>query len=216
MFNAVVGIYFDAACKQPYQRATATITGSATGLTVVETVAYTGLRGQALGTLSLHAEQTRPATGETALTGIGTFKPANAGFPSVSLGITYHLASTVAKCQSGVAQTFPALRLSLASLTPLTVTPKKLPTGGSSVTFTGAAAMLRTGPAGSLSIVQNLADRARHRRRRHCLRHHQHHRRCRLVWPVSPGTHQLEDHRYRAQSQLHPQRHRKQSRLYSR
>lgn len=146
--DAEVGIYFDKACTQPYIDAKAKITSSNTAYLISETAAYTGVKGQALGSMALSEKATIGKAGEVVI-GLGTFTP-SASAPVVSLGLTCTLPSsgTLVSCQGGIAQAFPTLNASLASVTPL-----KLTMGtGSGVTLKGIKSDRETGALGSLAI----------------------------------------------------------------
>ncbi len=153
-------IYYDNACTRQYLRTVAVVTGSSTGSSTVETVTATGPTGAALGTLSLN--ETLTAGGKfDQVTQTGTFTPAS-GAPVASLGRTCKIpvlptgATAKAPCELGIAQDFPSLGLSLASVTPLTLTigtAAPLP-----VTLSGKGATLETGALGALSIIAPTAD----------------------------------------------------------
>lgn len=143
--NAQVDVYFDSKCQKPYVEAAVVATMMATGITATETATYLGLKGQLLGTLTL----TESLHGTKVVLGVGKFAPAN-GSQTVDLGLTCSfLTSKTASCEGGIAQTFPKLGASLASVTPLTLTLGK----GHSVTFSGSTPAIETGVPGALSIT---------------------------------------------------------------
>jgi hypothetical protein len=146
-----VTVYFDNACKTPYIEAAATVTTAGNVYSVSETATYLGLHGQTLGSLSL-SETATLGTSAIDVIGIGTFAPAS-GAPSVDLGLACALDSTGSngKCQGGIAQDFPKLKLSLASVTPLTLTTNSTT---HKVSFAGKKSDMATGAPGSLSIQE--------------------------------------------------------------
>jgi hypothetical protein len=153
--DADVTVFYDAACATPYIQAKAVFTkGGASTTDIAETATYLGLKGQTLGAMALNESATF-AKSYVAVIGLGQFTPSN-GAPVVDLGLECTLSSTVAKahCQGGIAQPFPKLNLSLASVTPLTL--KLTSVGGAKkVTFSGAKPNRETGTLGSLSIIES-------------------------------------------------------------
>ncbi len=100
------------------------------------------------------------------LSGIGKFEPA-AGGPVAHLGLACTLPVDIIDvvagsdgvtvppfpCEGGIAQNFPALHASLASLTPLTLTVTSAGDHIYGVAFAGKNSRMMTGPAGSLNIT---------------------------------------------------------------
>jgi hypothetical protein len=160
IIDSTVDIYFDTACQHPYIEAVATVTGSADVASVTETATYLGLQGQTLGSLSLSESATDSTKKKSlVLIGLGHFTPQN-GAPVVDLGLTCTFRDSKAMtvpCEGGVAQDFPALNLSLASVTPLVLTGTK--TGKvTSINFAGKTSDMQTDAAGSLSITTPTAS----------------------------------------------------------
>jgi len=149
--DAKVTVYFDTKCKVPYIDAVAKVTTSLAGYSVTETASYLDSNGHALGTLTLSETATGTKT-DLVLIGLGKFALAS-GAQIVDLGLTCTIPTVVGSksinCEGGVAQDFPKLKLSLASVTPLTLTAKT----GNSVGFVGTASDMQTGAPGSLSIT---------------------------------------------------------------
>ena len=138
--------YFDTACQTPYIDEKAALSEAKSTIDISATETFTGLQGQSLGSMSL-SESARLGS-KIVLIGLGKFTPAN-GAPAVSLGLTCTI-TAVYKCEGGIAQSFPNLNESLASVTPLTLT---FSSGNDpSVTFKGADPNRQTGPLGALSI----------------------------------------------------------------
>ncbi len=158
VIESTVDVYYDSACTIPYVHALSTLTSTSAGtggsFAITETAHYTGLAGAKLGSLTLNETVTITSTTEQ-LTGLGTFAPVG-GAQKVDLGLacTIPVNSTgktvTFPCQGGFAQDFPKLSLSLASVTPLTLTANlKAPYA---VSFVGASADLQTGAPGALGI----------------------------------------------------------------
>jgi hypothetical protein len=164
--DATAAIYYDDACKTPYIQAMAQVTdqkvkgGSA--IVITETATYDGPSGTPLGGLTLNESATsNNADTKLVLIGLGQFAPAN-GAPSVDLGLTCTIPSSagnteVLPCQGGIAQNFPSLNVSLASVTPLTLT---VDTSGKTepVNFAGRNSDRQTGALGALSITEASKD----------------------------------------------------------
>ncbi|MGP8161911.1 MAG: hypothetical protein ACLQGJ_11960 [Candidatus Dormibacteria bacterium] len=162
--TADVDVYYDASCSQPYIVAAATLTGATGSITVKETATYYGPSDATLGVLSLAESMVVAGTSEeissVTVDGTGTFTP-QGGEPVVSLGLECEIPAGSSQpppfgCSGAIEQPFPQLGLSLASLTPLTITltPLAGSTGSSyGVAFAGTQSTLETGPAGSLSIT---------------------------------------------------------------
>jgi hypothetical protein len=149
--DADVTVFFDRTCSVPYIEAQAKITSTNKGYLVAGSAAYLGLKGQSLGTLTLTESATQGAA-STVLIGLGQFTPLG-GAPTVDLGLECTLPNSLTggHCEGGIAQPFPTLNLSLASVTPLTLTFTK--TGSvEKVTFSGSGSNRQTGAMGSLSI----------------------------------------------------------------
>jgi hypothetical protein len=142
-------IYYDGACAVPYLVARATVVTTDLGATASASVAYSGLNGVALGTLTTSANASLAGSGIN-LEGTGTF--ARAGSSPASLGLACQSASdTQLNCQGGVAQDFTELGRSVGSITPLQLT-----TNGdlsSPITFQGSGNSTAVSSLGALSIV---------------------------------------------------------------
>lgn len=154
-YKAVVGVYFDKACKKPYVIATATVASTASAFNVSETAAYTQESGTVLGTLTLNESAFASAGAISGVSGLGRFVPANGAVP-VDLGLECKLPGKNPPppfpCSGGIAQDFPKLSMALASVTPLRLTLKKSGSGYS-VSFAGTRSKMVTGALGALSIT---------------------------------------------------------------
>ena len=160
-----VDVYYDGSCAQPYIEAAATLTaGTATStISITESATYLGPAENTLGVLSLSESVvfagTADAISGVTVDGTGTFTPKD-GAPPVSLGLECAMpgSSTPAPfgCSGAVAQPFPALGISLATVAPLTISLTAVPGGGEddySVAFSGTQSTSESGAAGALSIT---------------------------------------------------------------
>jgi hypothetical protein len=159
-----VDVYYDASCAQPYIEAVATLTPGTGTISITETATYLGPGDAPLGALGLSESVTfAEASGEISsetVDGTGTFT-AHDGAPVVSLGLECEIPSSSQTpppfgCSGAVAQPFPALGLSLASVAPLTITLTPISGGGDddySVAFTGTQSTSEKGALGALSIT---------------------------------------------------------------
>jgi hypothetical protein len=148
--------YFDAACKKPYFEADIKVKVNVTSATLsfTETGTYFRPNGKVLGKLT-SSNRFSAGTALDTIVSLGKFAPvggqavADLGF---ICGIPASGTSLSINCQSGVAQTFKSLKLSIASLVPFTLTAASNATAPK-VTFKGTASDVRTGPEGSLTIT---------------------------------------------------------------
>lgn len=142
-------IYYDGSCAIPYLAAHATVVTTDSGATATASVAYSGMTGEALGTLTTSANAALAGSGIN-LEGTGTFT--RPGTSPASLGLACQSTSdTQLNCQGGVAQDFTALGHSVGSITPLQLT-----TNGdlsSPITFQGSGNSTAVAATGALSIV---------------------------------------------------------------
>jgi hypothetical protein len=142
-------VYYDAGCSMPYLVATATVNTTGSGATAQATVAYTGVDGAQLGSLTTSANASFDG-GQIHLEGTGTFT--RAGAPPASLGLACQSVShTLLNCQGGVAQDFAGLKQAVGSITPLQLT-----VGGDvsdPITFQGSGNSTAVAALGSLSIA---------------------------------------------------------------
>ena len=142
-------IYYDGACAVPYLAAHATVITTDSGATASASVAYSGMSGKALGTLTTSAVAALAGSGIN-LEGTGTFTRPGSG--PASLGLACQSTSdTQLNCQGGVAQDFAGLGHSVGSITPLQLT-----TNGdlsSPITFQGSGNSTAVASLGALSIV---------------------------------------------------------------
>lgn len=148
-----LGISYDGGCAQPYMTSDATVTESGDTFAARASVAYTGVDGSALGTMTTDANAAYDESG-IRLEGLGTFVPA-AGGVTVSLGLACQSQGAADDapwtCSGGIAQDFPSLGVSLGSITPLTLhlqSDVALP-----ITFEGSGSTTDTGTPGELTIV---------------------------------------------------------------
>lgn len=142
-------VYYDAGCSTPYLVATATVNSTGSVATAQATVAYTGVDGAQLGSLSTTANASFDGS-QIHLDGTGTFT--RAGAPPASLGLACQSVSdTLLNCQGGVAQDFAVLNQAVGSITPLQLT-----VGGDvsdPITFQGSGNSTAVAGLGSLSIA---------------------------------------------------------------
>ncbi len=147
-----VTIYYDNYCTKTYMMAKVTSaknTGGETGV-LSETVAYYGLGGTTLGTMTLN-ETLSEANDDVQVDGLGLFTPAGSQTP-VQLGLSCDVSlsgSSSIPCTGAVLQNFPALNLAIGSVTSTTLNGAM---SGGSLTFTGSGSIL-TGPIGSLTLT---------------------------------------------------------------
>jgi hypothetical protein len=158
--KALVGVYFDEQCKKPYVMANTTLTGSESAINATETATYTNPDGHILGTLGLSETAVLDNFALTGVIGTGTFTPANGAVP-VSLGLECQFPPKPGKteekvpCEGGIAQDFPALKLSAGSVTPLNlVIPVDKKGNPKSVSFSGSVSKIATGELGGMSIYE--------------------------------------------------------------
>jgi hypothetical protein len=143
-------VYYDASCGAPYTTASATVDAADTDSATAK-VDYLGKDGKPLGTLTTQAHAD---TNSLNLEGLGTFTPADTSVAPASLGLACHLedgSEDVLDCQGGITQNLPSLKLSVGSITPLTLSLGSELTDP--ITFTGSGNSTATGALGALSIV---------------------------------------------------------------
>jgi len=164
--TAEVDLYYDGSCAQPYIEAAATLTtASATGtISISESATYLGPAGATLGVLALSESvvfaEASGGTSSDTVDGTGTFTPQD-GAPPVSLGLECEIPAGSSTpppfvCSGAVAQPFPALGLSLATVAPLTISLTPISGGGDdddSVVFSGTQSTSESGATGALSIT---------------------------------------------------------------
>jgi hypothetical protein len=154
---ADIDVFYGSTCTRPYIKATASLTAAGGSRNITETGIYVDVSGAPLGTLRLNEVAAEAASGID-VHGTGTFSPHD-GAPVVSLGLTCKIPDINPTppfvCSGGIAQSFPALGLSLASVTPLTLKVTSLPSASDkySVAFTSTHSEVETGAPGSLSVV---------------------------------------------------------------
>jgi hypothetical protein len=154
--EGVVDLYYDSHCTKRFIAADVGLIFNHHSLKLPATVtaAYAGPTGGKLGTMTL--DDTIVISGKAVrLTAIGSFVPAK-GRAAVSLGLICNTPAgskteIAQHCQVGVAQDFPALKLALASITPVQ---RVVHVAGNSytVTFTGSGSLV-SGAIGGLSVV---------------------------------------------------------------
>jgi len=159
--TADLTIYYDASCADPYIRASAVVTTSATASTLISITDqsdYVGPSGVALGTLTLNESiaGSSNAGGSLQLFGTGLFTPAN-GAPTVSLGLTCDVPESNGTpppfpCSGAIAQSFPDQGMSLGSVTTLMLTLTAAGNDQYTVALASSAATLDTGSTGALSV----------------------------------------------------------------
>jgi hypothetical protein len=165
--TASIDVYYDAGCAHPYIEAAAQLSASdaTSSISITETATYVGPSGAPLGTLQLSESVVFAGTADdisgVTVDGTGTFT-AHDGTPVVSLGLECAIpsGSQTAEppfvCSGAVAQAFPAIGLSLASVAPLTITLTPIAGGGDddySVAFAGNQSTSERGAPGTLSIT---------------------------------------------------------------
>jgi len=164
--TATVDLYYDGSCAQPYIEAAATLTATnATAtISISESATYLGPAGATLGVLALSESVvfggTSDAISSVTVDGTGTFTPKD-GSPPVSLGLECEIPASSSTpppfvCSGAVAQPFPALGISLASVAPLTISLTPIAGGGDDdygVAFSGTQSTSVSGAAGALSIT---------------------------------------------------------------
>ena len=163
--TVTIDVYYDGSCAQPYIEAAATLTAtSATStISISESATYVGPAGSTLGVLALSESVvfggTADAISGVTVDGTGTFTP-EGGAPPVSLGLECEMPSSSTPapfgCSGAVAQPFPALGISLATVAPLTISLTPVTGGGDdeySVAFSGTQSTSESGAAGALSIT---------------------------------------------------------------
>ncbi len=158
-YQSQIDIYFDTACTKPYVEAALTVNVSTGSFSISEVASYLGLDGNATGTLSI-TEHFSVTNHVEILRGLGKFAPVG-GQSVADVGFTCNAPtknnSLTLMCQGGVAQRFPKLALSIASVVPFSITAAKN-TASPMVMFTGTASTVQTGPLGSLSITAPTAE----------------------------------------------------------
>lgn len=158
--TAKIVVYFDRHCKTPYVTADARITNKNRETDIAETAAYTGPTGTVLGSMKIQEKALAlNGGGIKGVIGLGHFTPSNGAVP-VDLGLECDFTDLntqkrkyVAPCEGGIAQDFPALSQSLASVTPLTLHLTKEKGNNFSVAFDGKRSEMVTGDLGALSIT---------------------------------------------------------------
>lgn len=156
-YKAKVTVYFDTNCKSLYINANADITGKGSVINVVETADYSSPTGFELGTMAINENATLDGTSVKGVSGLGQFR-ASGSKATVDLGLACKFSDLSADkvppfpCQGGIAQDFPKLGLSMASVTPLTLTLKGKQ-GSKGVSFAGTKSDMVTGALGALSIA---------------------------------------------------------------
>ena len=152
-------VYFDNACQTPYLTDTLEFTGEVfSGLT---TLASTGQllapNGAILGAMNVaeHLDDVGPS--EAIFNLHGTYKAvAGVGEPPVRIGLACTSNSgppLTFACQEGVAQDFPALKMSLGTIANMTMTLTLAGPRNLAVVVSGPSAKLATGKLGRLSIA---------------------------------------------------------------
>jgi hypothetical protein len=157
--RAMVVVYFDRGCETPYVAADATLTESKSEVDISETADYTGPTGDVLGEMKIQEKAlSQSGGGIKGVIGVGQFTPSNGAVP-VDLGLECDLSDLntqkkkyVAPCEGGIAQDFPDLSRSLASVTPLTLHLKQKGKNFT-VSFDGKRSYMATGDLGALSIT---------------------------------------------------------------
>jgi hypothetical protein len=161
-----VDVYYDGSCTQPYIEAAAQLTAAqaTSAISITETATYLAPGGATLGVLHLSESVilagVSTAIETTTVDGTGTFN-AQDGAPAVSLGLECVIPASSGQvapfvCSGAVAQPFPAIGLSLASVAPLTITLTPIAGGGEdnySVAFAGTQSTSEKGALGALSIT---------------------------------------------------------------
>jgi hypothetical protein len=153
--ESVVDLYYDAHCAKPFITADLHLTSTHSfKLPANITATYTGPNGSKLGTLSLDETFVISDKG-VRFVATGSFVPATGG-AAVSLGLICSVppgskTAIAQHCQVGIAQDFPALKLALASITPIQ---RVVQVAGNTytVSFTGSGSLVM-GEVGKLSII---------------------------------------------------------------
>ena len=146
-------LYYDAGCTRPY------ITGDVTSvaqagedtLAMTETATFSGLNGTNLGTLALNVKLEGTDEGMEVY-GLSVFTPASGSKTPVHLGL--HCAIPLdGPCAGAIVQDFPALNLTIGSVTAINLTPIKDASGDpTGATFTAGGSTV-SGPMGSLTLT---------------------------------------------------------------
>ncbi len=146
-------LYYDAGCTRPYVTSSvtsATPTGADT-LAMTETATFSGLDGTNLGTLALNVKLEGIDAGAQVY-GLSVFTPASGAKTPVHLGL--HCGIPVAgPCAGAIVQDFPALNLTVGTVTCINLTPVKDASGtptGATFIATGSTV---SGPMGSLTLT---------------------------------------------------------------
>lgn len=156
--QAKITVYFDRHCKTPYIAADARVTNKRSETDITETADYTGPTGAVLGEMKIQEKALFGSNQLQGVIGLGQFTPSNGAVP-VDLGLECDLSDLntqkrkyIAPCEGGIAQDFPDLSLSLASVTPLKLHLKQKGKNYT-VTFDGTRSYMATGDLGALSIT---------------------------------------------------------------
>ena len=146
-------LYYDAGCTRPYVTSSvtsATPTGADT-LAMLETATFSSLDGTNLGTLALNVKLEGIDAGAEVY-GLSVFTPASGAKTPVHLGL--HCGIPVAgPCAGAIVQDFPALNLTIGTVTAINLTPIKNGSGDpTGATFTASGSTV-SGPMGSLTLT---------------------------------------------------------------
>jgi hypothetical protein len=152
---SMITIYYGAGCTHPYIEANAHLVGTETTDAITEDATYIGTSGETLGLLRV-TEAAVTSASHLSVHGTGTFTPHD-GAPVVHLGLSCAIpeGSNVPPpfvCEGGIAQTFPALGVSLGSVTPITLTLKAAGAEQYVVHFASSHSTMERGAADVLSI----------------------------------------------------------------
>ena len=146
-------LYYDAGCTRPYVTADVTSVAQAgeDTLGMTETATFSGLSGTTLGTLALNVKLAGTDAG-VEVYGLSVFTPASGSKTPVSLGL--HCAIPLAgPCAGAIVQDFPALNLTVGTVTSINLTPIKDASGNpTGATFIASGSTV-SGPMGSLTLT---------------------------------------------------------------
>ena len=156
MLLGMMNVYYDAACTLPFFTENLVLVVQ-NGEIFATTGQYLAPNGAILGVLS-QAQEVHGFNSSLSLTGKGTYKAvAGTGQPPIRTAfaciMTTDPVTYAFVCQEGMAQDFPALKLSLGSIVHMNLTLTKVASNQYSASISGSTAKLVTGKLGNLSVT---------------------------------------------------------------
>ena len=151
-------IFFDGACQKPYFVSDLQVPVDGVSFDIIASTAQMlAPNGAVLGVFS-QAQEFQSSGSTIFLNSKGTYKAvAGVGQPPVRTGLGCTIssagASDVFSCHEGVAQDFPALKMSLGTIANITLVLTQISGTKYSVVVSGSTAKLATGKLGGLSIT---------------------------------------------------------------